>query len=414
MNNMKLFAQKYGTPLYLFYADEMEKKYQMMKSSLPNQFEIFFSVKANSALAICQILQKNGSGIEVASKGELCLALNAGFSPSKILFSGPGKVYSELEYAIDNNIAAIVAESFHELKLIDEIARLKGKKVNVGIRINPNYESVQKNPVISMMGVGTQFGVDKNELPNIVNFLRETNNLNLTCFHIYAGSQIYDYKIAATYFNEATNMLSQIIKEYNLNIDIIDFGGGFGVPYNKNEMFDFNCFSEEVNKIYNNNLSFFEDKRLVFESGRFLTARCGYFLTEVQYRKEINGRTFLITDGGMNQMAIATYREKKLRSNFIMNILDNDNSEEIVSVAGPLCTPDDILGRNVTLNKANRGDILCIPNAGAYGSSFSPLKFLGHPNPCEVLVYKDSDQVIKERGKAEDILKDQVGLIMHI
>jgi diaminopimelate decarboxylase len=410
-NKIESLARKYQTPLYLFDGDDIENVYQSMKNLLPKQFDIFYSVKANSTLAVCQVLQKNGSGIEVASEGELCLALEAGFNPSDILFSGPGKVYGELEFAIEKNIAAIIVESFRELEIIQEIAKLKGKKVNVGIRINPSYESVQKNPVISMMGSGTQFGVDKNELPSLLSYIQATDNLNLICFHIYAGSQIFDYKVASTYLHEAIKLLSHIIEEYHLDIKILDFGGGFGVSYDgKKETFNFNSFAGEVQTLYNDNQKLFEGKRIIFESGRFLCARSGFFLTEIQYRKQINGNIFLITDAGMNQNALATFREKKIRGNFHMYILNNNNPKEVVSVAGPLCTPDDVLGRNVTLNKADRGDILCIPNLGAYGSSFSPSEFLGHPRPCEVLVYKGADFVIRERGKSEDILKGQTGI----
>lgn len=407
-NKIELLVNKYQTPLYLFDGDDIERVYQSMKSLLPKEFSIFYSVKANPNLAICKIMRKSGSGIEVASRGELCLALEAGFNPEDILFSGPGKVEDELEFAIDKNIAAIIVESFAELKVINKIAMIKDKKVNIGIRINPSYESIQKNPVISMMGAGTQFGVDKNELGDLISYIKETDNLNLICFHIYAGSQIFDYTVASVYFNEAINLLSQVIEDYNLDIKILDFGGGFGVSYDgKKETFNFESFASEVKRLYNDNKELFNGKRIIFESGRYLCARSGFFLTKVQYRKKINGNTFLITDGGMNQNSLATFRGKKIRGNFFMNILNNDNEKEVVSVAGPLCTPDDVLGRNVTLNRADRGDILCMPNMGAYGSSYSPFTFLGHPRACEVLIYKGKDFLVRERGKYEEILNGQ-------
>ncbi len=239
-NVIQSLARKYQTPIYIFDGDDIENRYHYMKNLLPKQFDIFYSIKANPSLAICQVLQNNGSGIEVASEGELHLALKAGFNSSDILFSGPGKTYRELEYAIDKNIAAINVESFTELNVIHEIAKLKGKKVNVGIRINPNYESVKRNPVISMMGSGTQFGVDKNQLPSLFSYIKESDYLNLTCFHIYAGSQIFDYKVATAYFQEAIDLLSQIIEEHNLDIKILDFGGGFGISYDgRRQHFDF-------------------------------------------------------------------------------------------------------------------------------------------------------------------------------
>ena len=115
----------------------------------------------------------------------------------------------------------------------------------------------------------------------------------------------------------------------------------------------------------------------------------------------------MITDAGMNHNALSTFREKKIRGNFMMKILDNENEKETVTVAGPLCTPDDILGRNVSLSKADRGDILCILNSGAYGSSFSPLSFLGHPTPGEILIYNNREYYLKKHGSIQDILSGQ-------
>ncbi len=407
---LKELAEKYGTPLYVFDANNIQCTYYEMKKSI-GDIEIFYSVKANPSLAICQILQKSGSCIEVASKGELELAIAAGFEPHKIIFSGPGKIREEIEFALEKEIVALIAESFEEIQLINEIAEEKNCTVNIGIRINPSYESVQKNPVISMMGRGTQFGIDCTELESIIPYIKRHTHLKLMCFHIYSGSQIFDYNVAIVYFKEAIKLLHDIIKKYSLQIELLDFGGGFGISYDgKREDFDFNNFALEVKKVLEGYSEFIKGKRIAFESGRFLVAPSGYFLTEVQYRKVINGNTFLITDAGMNQNALATFREKRIRSNFKMHIITNTNPQEEVSVAGPLCTPDDVLGRNILLNHSGRGDILCIPNSGAYGTSFSPLEFLGHPRPCEIVVWKNKEYVIKKKGKFSDILTHQSGL----
>lgn len=405
---MKALAQKYKTPLYLFDGDKIEETYGDMKKSLPDKFEIFYSVKANPMLGICKVLQRNSSGIEVASAGELYLALEAGFDPENILFTGPGKTYSELEYAVDSKIAAINAESFKEITLIDEIAKRNNRIVDVGLRIHPNFKVSTKNPVISMMGTGTQFGVDIDEVPGILEYIESSDNLNLMCFHVYAGSQIFEPDMTIAYFEQTLKIFKELTDKYELHIKILDFGGGFGVSYDgKSKTFDFNYFAAEIKNLYQKYESFLQDKRIVFESGRFLLAESGVFLTEVQYRKVLHDKTFLITDAGMNHNALSTFREKKIRSNFIMRILDNENEEETVTVAGPLCTPEDIPGRNVVLNKADRGDILCISNTGAYGSSFSPTAFLGHPDPCEILVYKGKEYYLRKHGEVKDILDGQ-------
>lgn len=401
-------AHKYKTPLYLFDGDRLEETYFNMKKVLPEAFEFFYSVKANPSYGICRILQKCSSGIEVASAGELHLALESGFDNKKILFTGPGKTYSELEFAVDSKILAINAESYKEIMLIDDIAKAKNKIVDVGLRIHPNFKIESKNPAISMMGTGTQFGVDIDEIPEILKYIKSSKNLNLVCFHVYAGSQIFQPDTTLAYFEQTINIFKELIEENDLHIKVLDFGGGFGVSYDgKNKPYDFEYFGAEINKLYHKYEDFFQGKKLVFESGRLLLAESGVFLTEVQYRKVLHDKVFLITDGGMNHNSLSTFREKKIRGNFLMKILDNRNEEETVTVAGPLCTPEDILGRNVTLNKADRGDILCIKNTGAYGSSFSPLGFLGHPAPCEVLVYKNNEYYLKKHGEFKNILNGQ-------
>lgn len=410
---MIALANKYSTPLYLYDGNQLEEKYLCMKKALPDSFELFYSVKANPLFGICRLLQMSQSGIEVASGGELYLALEAKFHPDNILFTGPGKTCNELEYAIDNNIAAINAESFTEVKIINEIGKKKNKTVNIGIRIHPNFRLSSKNPVISMMGAGTQFGIDIKDMEEILKYIHDSENLNLVCLHVYAGSQVFDPNVTIAYFEQTIIIFKELIEKYNLKIKLLDFGGGFGISYDgKKQPYDFDYFAQNVNNIYQKYFDFLQGKRLIFETGRFLLAECGVFLTKVQYRKTLHDRTFIIMDAGMNQNALSTFREKKIRGNFRMKILDNYNEEETVTVAGPLCTPDDVLGRNVILNRADRGDILCIHNTGAYGSSFSPLGFLGHPTPCEVLVYKEAEYCLKQHGTSKSILDGQERILL--
>lgn len=408
---IKRIAQTYKTPLYLYDGDGIEAKYRIMRENLQGKFDIFLSVKANPSLGICQLLQQLGSGIEVASAGELILALEAGFQPKDIIFSGPGKTYEEIEFAIEKGIAALIAESLEEIELIDKISNHKYLKTNIGIRIHPCFKTKERNPSISMMGTGTQFGIEQEHLDEAIQYVKSSESLNLRCFHVYAGSQIFNYNVSLEYFEEIVTLLEDLIQRHNLSIDMIDFGGGFGVPYDgRKNPYDFFTFAHELMKRYEEHEEFLKGKRLIFESGRFLLAESGVYLSKVLYRKEIMKKKFIITDGGMNQNALCTFREKKIRGNFTMRILDNNSEEETVTVAGPLCTPDDIIGRNVTLNKAEQGDILCVNNSGAYGISFSPSMFLGHPAPCEVLVYEGKECVLREHGKFEDILRDKHGM----
>ncbi|CCL50727.1 Orn/DAP/Arg decarboxylase 2 [Clostridioides difficile] len=406
-------AKKYNTPFYLYDGDGVIDRYQFIKENLPGNFEIFFSVKANPNIGVCQILNSEGCGIEVASGGELLLAEESGVSSRNIIFSGPGKTEDEIQMAIEKNIASLIVESLQEIEVINSISRKLKKRVNVGIRINPSYDDIQKNPTISMMGVGTQFGIDREDLDKAINKINSLPRLNLNCFHIYAGSQIFEYKQAAQFFCEATKLIKRTIECHDLDISIVDFGGGFGISYDRRKKdFDFIKFIESIKEIINENKKFFSDnKRFIFESGRFLCAPCGYFITKVLYKKVLNGRKFLIVDGGMNNNCLATFRNKIVRTNFDIvglkeDVHDIDCLEEI-SIAGPLCTPEDILARNINLKVLEKGDYICIPNMGAYGRTFSPVDFLGHKHISEVLIYDNEEYTILEQGGFNDFYKDQ-------
>lgn len=399
-------AERFGTPLYVFDGDEIANTYKNMIKQLPGGTEIFYSVKANPSLGICQLLKMHGSGIEVASSGELQLALKAGFKPEKIIFSGPGKSVEELEFAIETGIAAIIAESLNELEVIEQLSAKRDCKIDVGIRINPDYDL--PNAKIKMSGSGKQFGIDAYDLPEVMSFLKKAQHLRLLCLHIYVGTQIFEHETVLAHVRHMLEMARQIIEVYGIDLRIIDFGGGFGIPYfGEGKPFDINGFGQGMKIVYQEYKGICKGRRLIFESGRYLLARNGYFLTKVLYRKRSKGTDFLITDGGMNNHVLSTFRGRQMRNNFPLYFLGKTGEIETVTIAGPLCTPDDILGRSVETVKAGSGDILCIPNSGAYGLSYSPVHFLGHPVPAEVMRYKGDSYLLRQRGKSEEILLGQ-------
>ncbi|HEX2925155.1 MAG TPA: type III PLP-dependent enzyme [Ruminiclostridium sp.] len=399
-------AEQFGTPLYVFDGDGITQNYNNMLRQLPENVEIFYSVKANPSLGICQLLNRCGSGIEVASSGELHLALKAGFQPHKIIFSGPGKIEDELEYAIEAGISAIIAESVSELEKLEQLAAERDLIVNAGIRLNPSYDL--PNARIKMSGSEKQFGIDADRLDEVMSFFAKARHVRLVCIHIYIGTQIFEYEMIIAHVRQMLELSKRIIREYGMDLRMIDFGGGFGVPYfGESTPFDFSSFGKEIKTVFEEYSDICDGRRLIFESGRYMLARYGYFLTKVLYGKNSKGTKFLITDGGMNNHVLSTFRGRQMRNNFPLYFLGKTGVKETVTIAGPLCTPDDILGRNVETVCAGPGDILCIPNSGAYGLSYSPVHFLGHPCPAEVLRYSDANYVLRTRGKSEEILAGQ-------
>ena len=409
---LKNLAEQFGTPLYIFDGDNIAENYNSMIGQLPGNAEIFYSVKANPSLGICQLLNICGSGIEVASSGELHLALKAGFQPHKIIFSGPGKTENELEHAIETGISAIIAESVNELEKLEQLAAERDCIVNTGIRLNPSYEL--PNAKIKMSGSGKQFGIDEDDLDEVMSFFAKSKHLKLMCIHIYIGTQIFEYEMVIAHVRQMLEISKRIVREYGIDLRMIDFGGGFGVPYfGEGTLFDFESFGKGMKAVCQEYSDICNGRRLIFESGRYMLARSGYFLTRVLYRKSSKGTNFLVTDGGMNNHVLSTFRGRQMRNNFPLYFLGKTGEKETVTIAGPLCTPDDVLGRNVETVSAGPGDILCIPNSGAYGLSYSPVHFLGHPGPAEVLRYRDDDYLLRQRGKSDEILTGQQEVIFE-
>ncbi|MCP4147984.1 MAG: diaminopimelate decarboxylase, partial [bacterium] len=423
---LKGIAIQNQTPLYLYDGDGIETTYAGMKEALPSEFQLFYSVKANPSLGICQLLNTLGSGIEVASGGELNLALRAGYAPEKILLSGPGKTAELLEYAIEKKIAAIIVESCAELELLDKLAATKNQRVQCGVRINPNYDLPKAK--IKMAGTGKQFGIDEDHLEAFVGLLKNSRNVTLTCLHVYVGTQIFDSTMVSANVSNIFDIARRLIKDYKQDLKIIDFGGGFGVPYfGEGENFNFETFGKELREILQRNRDIADGRRLVFETGRYLLAENGYYIARILYKKKSKGKTFLIADGGMNHHALSTFRGRRVRNNFPITLLkapenndissaailspadfpgqqngqqtgqqtetqppeNNDDSSgspgEEVSIAGPLCTPEDVVIKNQHLPLILPGDMMCILKSGAYGLSYSPAQFLGHPLPQELM-----------------------------
>ncbi|MGE6631477.1 type III PLP-dependent enzyme [Bacillus sp. NPDC077027] len=409
-------ADQYGTPMYVYDGDELKHHYDHIKEWLHQSAEVFFSFKSNGNFSIASLLRSFGAGIEVASLGELLMAIQAGFSPHYIIFSGPGKRKEEIDAAIRHHIYCIIAESQEELVYIAESAERQGEQVAVGIRINP--DSVISGAKIKMGGGPSPFGVDESKLASIFELFQQyKSSLVFRGIHMYMGTQVLDEASLLSSFEYTIKTALRVKHEYGFTCEMVDLGGGFGVPYfhhekplNAKELFQ---KIASLIKSYENDLEF---PRFVIEMGRFLVAECGVYLTSIQYQKESKGEQFLIADGGMHHHQAVTFRGRLLRNNYPMHLIKRSGCIEAQikqSIVGPLCTPEDLIGRHVELPKGEPGDLLCIEKSGAYGFSYSPILFLGHPAPLELLLFEEKDYVIRERGKPEDLALRQNLLLIE-
>ncbi|MHB8062510.1 MAG: type III PLP-dependent enzyme [Ruminiclostridium sp.] len=408
---LSTIVEKYQTPIYVYDGDKIALQYRMLKNALPHGVEIFYSMKANPLLGICQLLRKLGSRIEIASSGELYTALEAGFSPSKIIFTSPGKTCEELEYAIETDIFCINIESVEEAQIINRIAVEKSKQVNISIRINPDFNIAGSS--IKMAGVPAQFGIDQIQLNSAFDILKTLPGINIIGIHVYTGTQLLSAQNIIFCMEQILALALEVSEKYQFKLLFLDLGGGFGVPYFKGEAFlDLELLKEGLVQIWDSFKHRLSQTQIAVESGRFLMAESGLYLTKVLYKKACKGNLYVICDGGSNQHASSAFLGRHIRNNFPMHVLNKSTNEEEVNVVGPLCTPTDIIGQKVILPEVNSGDIIVIEKSGAYGITQSPAMFLSHPLPTEVAYIYGETYVLRERGKKEDFIREQKSLTL--
>ncbi len=414
MNDISLheITQKYGTPLYVYDGDKFVSQYKRLESCLPDEFEIFYSMKANPLLGICQLFKEMNSCIEVASDGELYAALEAGFLPENIIFTSPGKSYEELEYAIRHKIYSINVECLEEACIIDRIASERDLTVDISLRINPDFEGGGSS--IKMSGVPTQFGIDYNLLEEAFDKLSSLSHLNIIGIHVYTGTQALDAQKILYGMEQIILLGLDLSKAYGFPLKFLDLGGGFGIPYFKGEsQLDMELLKKGLNQIWDKYKEPLAKTRVVVESGRFLLAEAGIYLTKILYKKECKGIRFIVCDGGSNQHASSAFLGRHIRNNFPMHVLNKTDAGEEVNVVGPLCTPTDMIAQKVMLPAVTPGDIIAIEKSGAYGLTQSPAAFLSHPLPAEVILYNNMTYLLRERGRKEEFLRGQKKLLFE-
>ena len=365
-------ARKYNTPLYVYDKNVIQNQYKKLKKI---NSKIFYSVKANPFDDILQLLNDLDAYFEVVSLGELQKLKKNNISFEKVLFVGPAKNEEELLYAIANNIGLIVVESKNELVKIERISKELNKSINILIRINPQFNA---GATINMSGI-TQFGVEKKMA---IEMLRSSyENINILGLHFYLGTNILDEKQIIQNTIDILKLVDEIEKITNTNFATIDIGGGFGVPYYQNDNdLDFGLLTIELNSI----LKKYSNKDILLESGRFMIAHSGIFITKVVDIKINFGTKFILLDGGTNFMG----GDNKYRGFRIspIRVLNTTKEQEVVTLVGSLCTSSDTLAKDILLPNVKIGDYIAFYQVGAYNFTASPVLFLSHNLPKEILI----------------------------
>lgn len=405
-------CENVGTPFYAYDYENIRKNFAELKNSLPDNANLCYSIKANPSFAICQIISGLTSKAEASSLGEMYCALNAGFKSENIVLSGPGKTLECIAFALREGIG-ISVESIEEVQLISELCNALNQYADIIIRINPNFSS--KRSGISMCGLPSQFGIDYTELESAVSVIRQLQRVNLAGLSIYLSSQILD---AETIIENTHSMLKVFIcfqEKYHIKVNLLDFGGGFGISYYNDICLDLKVLKNGLSKLFKEYENEIADKQIIFESGRYIMAESGSFFTKILYKKKSGNKNYLICDGGFNNVLISAFFTREIRGNFPIDVvskkirLADDNPKEYC-ICGPLCSPRDILGSKVLLPSVDTGDILEIKKVGAYGFTYSPLFFLSNDIPAEVIIKGDRYYVIRKRMRGVNLLDDQAGL----
>ncbi|MFA7361576.1 MAG: diaminopimelate decarboxylase [Candidatus Kapaibacterium sp.] len=384
-DELKDVVLKYEFPQYIYSRKIISQSYLNLRNNFDSNYEIFYAQKSNPNHEILKHINSLGIGCDTASKGEIVSALNAGFNPNKIMFTGPSKRPDEIEFAIKNNLMSINVESVQELKAVNKIARDLGKIQDILVRINPIYEAGETTRIIGGTGI-SKFGIDIEQIDEFMIVIKNLKNVSLNGIHIFNSSQILDWRNVYSNTKNVIDTALSLSREYSFNLRHIDLGGGFGIPYDAVETdIDITELGESLSELINRSdyRSLLDGVKLIYEPGRYLSGKSGIYLTKILYTKSSRGKDILLIDGGIHHLIrpaligtthpifnlTAFYEKRNVKNNYM--------------IAGPLCTSLDTFGENIELAESRPGDILAVLNAGAYGYTESMPNFLSHSPAVE-------------------------------
>ena len=373
-------AGKHPTPLYVYSARAIRTKYRLLKDRFP-AFDICYSLKANPNPAVCGVLARAGAGAEVSSPAELATALAAGFARDSIIFVAPAKAPADIERALLSGIHAIVADSAQELEIVEQQAARLGRPARVLLRINTMEQQPEAKEV--MVGGPSKFGFDEERVvADVAGVVLQ--HARIAGIQVYSASQVLDRVWLATHIEYVFNLARKLSRDIGFKLESVDFGGGFGVPMHEREAeLDLAGLAEAVAGPLAGFRADYPGCRLLFESGRFLVAEAGVFVTRVVRVKESRGRVFAICDGGMNAFSRPVFMRIKHPVRLLNRL--GEHATARVDVCGPICTPLDCIARNAHLPMPKAGDLIGLLNAGAYGYTMSLLDFMSRGRPVELI-----------------------------
>ncbi len=400
---LKRIAREVGTPAYVYSLATLKRHFKVFNEAFARVRHIVcFSVKANSNLALLRAFAKEGSGFDIVSGGELFRALKVGADPKKIVFSGVGKKKEEIEYALNSGILMFNVESEQELLALNDIASGIGKRAPISLRVNPDVDP-QTHPYISTGMKKAKFGVDIKKSLDTYRKAISLKHVEVVGVDCHIGSQLTSITPFVDALAKVREYLDRVLagemKKEGAQIRYLDLGGGLGIHYHDETP----PLPDEYAKAIIEGLEGL-DVTLILEPGRVIVGNAGILLTEVQYIKETETKKFVIVDGGMNDLIRpALYGSYQA----IEPVAENKGQKIVADIVGPICESGDFFAKDREIARPERGDLLAVMSAGAYGFTMAS-NYNSHPKPPEVLVDGDRYDVVRKRESFEDLINGEV------
>ena len=390
-------ARRYGTPLYVYSASALQAAYDALDSALADvPHTICYSIKSNMNLAVVRTLVARGAGVDVTSGGELFRALRAGAAPAKIVYSGVGKRDDEIGQALDAGIKLFNVESLAELRRIDAVAAERGVCAPVAFRVNPDVDP-KTHPYISTGLRTSKFGIPWGEAVSAYAEAKALEHVEPVGIDCHIGSQITRVQPFVDALNRVRHLLLEL-RDAGHEIRTIDVGGGLGVRYDDERPPSFEDYARGVLESVGG-----LGCELIFEPGRALVANAGVLLTRVLYEKTNEDKRFVIVDAGMNDLIRPALYQAYQRIEPVDPARGEPRAADLV---GPVCESGDFLAKDLPFPPVERGDLLAVHSAGAYGFSMSS-NYNGRPRAAEVLVKGGRAALVREREDYEDLVRGE-------
>lgn len=375
---IKKSISRLDSSFFYYNLDFLKEHLEYISSHLDKDIKLWYACKANPLSAILKVLRNLDFGIDVASIGEMNQVLSSGVKPSEILSTGPGKTKNYLKELLKNDIEIIVLESFNQAYWLDEVAKELGKKPKCLLRVQLDWDEGR-----SVLGGDdiTPFGIGLEDWPKLDK--SKTENLNIVGFHVFQWGNILDLSKLESVWWKTAEVITKLSKIMNVDLEVIDLGGGLGIPYNgKSEGIDFKDVADLLKKLKKE----FKFKKIWMELGRYTVGECGHYFSKVIDRKTVRGKEIVVLSGGINHIA----RIALVGESFPCELFRETDAKKIpIAVHGPLCTAIDKLGEFELPDDIKPGDWLYFSQAGAYGFTEAMPFFLCHDLPAEVVIYND-------------------------